>query len=266
MTPDPCETLPMQERWKSFWFTLTGILISPFFLSSCELDTGPDTIFIDTPITVEVLEGLETSDSVEARVPVRVSLVPDDDETPTPLRLQVRFQLPGEDCGTVDPALGNSDSNDEAATIWTLGTLVQECTMEVHVFSPAGTTLGFVGFKATIENGQPTEGGLIEGQVERAVDTLFISLEDVLLSDRFGNEVPWRMGVVDGPAVVLGEDISDDRSRTLVATGEGSGNIDLITDFGAFVQVGFNVCTSNDQRWIRVFRQEDADMVLGACP
>jgi hypothetical protein len=138
--------------------------------------------------------------------------------------------------------------------------------MQVQVVSPAGTTLGLVRFDGTIEPGQPTDGGLTEGQVERAVDTLLISTEDVPLSDRFGNEIPWRLSVVDGPAVVLGEDMSDDRSRTLVATGEGSGTIDLITDFGAFVQIGFNVCISNEQRWIRVFRQEDANTVLGACP
>lgn len=256
----------MQGRRKKFCVVITGILLAPSFLLSCDVDTGPDTIFVDTPITLEVLEGLETSDSVEARVPVRIFLNPDDDETPTPLRLPVRFQLPGEDCGSLSSAEVTSDSNDEAATTWILGTLVQECTMEVHVFSPAGTTLGLVRFDGTIEHGQPTDGGFMEGQVERAVDTLAVGSDDVPLSDRFGNPVPWRFSIVDGPAVVLGEDMADDRSRTLVAIGEGSGTIDMITDFGAFVQIGFNVCISNEERWIRVFRPEDANLVLGACP
>jgi len=138
--------------------------------------------------------------------------------------------------------------------------------MEVQTFSPAGTLLGLVRFDGTIEPGQPEDGGFMEGQVERAVDTLAVASDDAPLSDRFGNPVPWRFSIVSGPAVVLSEDISDDRSRTLVATGEGSGTIDIVTDFGAFGQVGFNVCISNEQRWIRVFRPEDANAVLGACP
>jgi hypothetical protein len=235
-------------------------------LSSCSLDDRTGPVIIETPISIEVLEGLETSDSVQARIPVRVSLVPDDDETPTPLRLRVLFAVLGEDCGDADPGLTMSDGLDKAESIWTFGTLSQECTMEIQALSAAGTILGLVRFDATITHGKPVDGGFMEGQVERAVDTLFISPEDVPLSDRFGNPVPWRLAVTDGPAVVLGEDLSDDRSRTLVASGEGSGNIDMITDFGAFDQVGFNVCLSNEQRWIRVFRPEDADMVLGACP
>ena len=256
----------MQGRRKKYGFILTGILLAPLVLVSCDLNTGPGTVFIDTPITLEVLEGLDTSDTVEAQVPIRVSLIPDDDEVPRPLRLQVVFQLAGEDCGTPSPAVVTSDSDEQAATTWTLGTVVQDCTMEVRTFSPAGTLLGFVSFDGTIEHGQPEDGGFMEGQVERAVDTLAVASDDAPLSDRFGNPVPWRFSIVEGPAVVLSEDSSDDRSRTLVATGEGSGTIDILTDFGAFGQVGFNVCISNEERWIRVFRPEDANSVLGACP
>ena len=256
----------MQGRRKNFIVALPGISLAPLVLWSCSLDSGSGPIFIDTPITIEVLEGLETSDSVQSRVPIQVSLVPDDDETPTPLRVRVLFTVLGEDCGDPDPELTMSDSFDKAETVWTLGTLAQDCTMEVRALSPAGTALGLVRFDATITHGKPVDGGLMEGQVQRAADTLFISEEDVPLSDRFGNPVLWRLSVVNGPAVVLGEDVSDDRSRPLVATGEGSGTLDMITEFGAFDQVSFNICLSNEQRWIRVFRPEDADGVLGACP
>jgi hypothetical protein len=180
----------------------------------------------------------------------------------------VTFTVLGEGCG--DPLNGSttSDRNNQATGTWVLGTMLQPCTMEIRVLAPNGTRLGFARAEATVEAGKPIdgEGWLSPGQVARAVDTLSMVNEEFPLFDRVFNDVTWRFLVIDGPAIVLGEELDNVRSRTLVATGEGAGTIDLITKYGAFLRAGFNVCTSNNQRWIRVFRLEDLDTILAACP
>ena len=134
------------------------------------------------------------------------------------------------------------------------------------MFSPDGTALGLIRIDARIEPGQPVEGGLSIGQVERAADTLALRDDDLFLDDRFGNSVPWRLQVVSGPVVVLDQDIEDAGSRTLIATGEGSGEVDILSPFGAFFRASVDVCMVEDKKWIRVFRSEDAATVLAACP
>ena len=256
----------MPGRRKKFCSLAIRVILAPLVLLACSLDNGPDKIFIDTPITVEVLEGAGAADTVQAHLSIRVALIPEDDEVRRPMRIDVSFSVLGEDCGEPQSSLATSDENDEARGSWILGTLAQDCTMEVRALASDGTTLGFVQFDATIEPGQPVEGWLDPGVVERAIDTLAISAFEFPLNDRFSNELIWRFQIIDGPAVVLSEELADDRSRTLVATGEGSGRIDVVSGFGAYLRAGFNVCIANEQRWIRVFRLEDADTVLAACP
>lgn len=254
----------MPGRRKNIYFIYLGIVLISGISYACDLDRGPGTVFLDTPITIEVLSGTEISDTVQTPVAMRFQLVPDDDEAPRPLRLTVAFTVVGEDCGDVSNNPTISDGMDEAATTWTLGTLAQECGLEIRAFNPAGTLLGFKQVDATVEPGQPVFGWLSAGAVERGVDS--VTVEQVDLEDRFGNGLPWRFTVVNGPAVNLSEDFADARSRTLVATGEGSGEIDVVSPFGVFLRAAFDVCTANDQRWIRVFRTEDAATVLAACP
>jgi hypothetical protein len=247
-------------------FFRLGIFLLPFLFVGCGISTEPDSIFLDTPIDIEVREGANGSDTVQANFSVRVFLNPEDGEVPTPLRQSVAFSVPGEDCGEAQTPLVISDENDEASTVWSLGTLTQFCTMEVRALAPSGTLLGFVAFDVTIEPGQPDDGWLPAGEVVRGVDTLLVSGDQYSLVDRFGNPLPWRFTAVNGPAVVLGEDLEDPRSRTLVATADGPGTLEITTRFGTYLQAAFNVCIAEDQRWIRVFRTEDADAVLAICP
>jgi hypothetical protein len=256
----------MPGRRTDFYYFLTGIALIPVFFSSCSLDNGPGQDFVETPITLEVLAGANAVDTVEAHVPIRLLLVPDDDETPRPLRLNVQLLVLGEDCGETVQTLPVSDQDDEINTTWILGNLAGECSLEARVFSPDGTALGFISIDAKIEPGQPVEGGFSLGQVERAADSLAMSQGDLFWEDRFGNEVPWRIQVVSGPIVVLDNDFSDDGSRTLIATGEGSGEVDFLSLFGAIYRASVDVCTFEDKKWIRVFRSEDATTVLSACP
>lgn len=249
---------------KNLLYFPLGILAISLGLSSCDLDRGPGTVFIDTPVTIEVLTGDLITDTIEAPVALEFSLVPQDDEAPRPLRLTLAFTVVGEDCGTVSDNPTISDGLDRASTTWTLGTAAQECGLEIRAVSPAGTLLGFKRIDAMVGPGQPTVGWLAAGEVARGVESVAVS--DVDLEDRFGNFLLWRFAVVNGPAVVLSEDFSDDRSRTLVSTALGSGEVDIVSPFGAYLRAAFDVCTTNDERWIRVFRTEDAATVLAACP
>lgn len=243
-----------------------GIFLLPVVLAACDLNTEPGTVFVDTSVRVEVLEGAGASDTIQARVPVRVVLIPEDEEAPRPISATVRFVVLEEGCGQPETDAVLSDRDDEAAGTWILGTETRECTMEIRAFAPSGTLLGLAEMKATIEAGAPVDGWLLPGEVARAVDTLALDPELVRVEDRFANAVPWRFLVLEGPAVVLSEEREDPRSRTLVATGEGSGTLDIDTSYGVLLQAGFDVCVSEGQRWIRVFRQEDASTVLAACP
>ncbi len=247
-------------------FCILGVLLAPLVLASCDLTTEGRTVFVDTPVDILVLQGSQGSDTIQASLPVRVALSPEDDEVPRPLRLSVAFNVTGEECGEAQAGLVTSDDRDEAATTWVLGRTAQECVMEVRALAPSGTILGLTTFEATIEPGRPVEGWLAPGVVERGVDSLFLEVESHPLQDRFNNFLPWRFRVVNGPAVALGAEFDDPRSRTLLATGEGSGEVELRTRFGVFFQAAFNVCTTQDQRWIRVFRPDDANTVLAACP
>jgi hypothetical protein len=256
----------MPGRRKILLFVFLGIALIPWFLPACDLDVGPDRIFVEGPITLEILEGADAADSVEAQVPIRFQLVPDDDETERPLLLYVTLDVPGEDCGRAQDVLIRSDARDQVATNWIFGTLAQDCILEARVLAGSGSLLGFNVIHGTIGPGKAVGGWLEAGMVERAVDTLHASEVDFGPVDRFGNPLLWRFQVLNGPAVVLSEDLEDDRSRTLVATGIGQGELDIMTPFGAFVRAGFDVCISEEKKWIRLFDPEDAATVLAACP
>lgn len=232
----------------------------------CDLNTGPDQVFVQTPISITVIQGLEARDSVEASVPVRVQLTPEDDSNDSPLRVRVVFTVDGEDCGTPSVGLTTSDENDQAATVWSLGTLVGECTMSIQALAPAGTSLGVATLDVQIEAGQPVFGWLLPGEVASDTDTLSFDLIDTPLEDRFANLLTWGLEVVEGPALVLGTDLDTAASRTLVATGLGGGLIDIVTPWGPYLRAGFDICESDSTRWVRAFRLADSTAVRASCP
>lgn len=221
---------------------------------------------MDVEVSIQVLEGDEAADTVEALLPVRVRVTSLGNEF-QPLYNQRVFFLPqGEDCGRAETGFATTDEDGIAEDTWVLGELAGPCTMEVRVLSTLDVIKAFSFLEVTVLPGQPAEGWLNPGVVLRAADSLKVPGATYLLSDRFLNPVPWRFQVVSGPAIVLGEDPAEDRARTLVATGEGSGEADLVTGFGAFYRASFNVCKKEEVSWIRLFRPEDAPDVLGICP
>jgi len=235
-------------------------------LCSCDLGTGPARVFVDTPIDIEVVQGADPTDTVQASIPIRVALIPEDDEVPRPLRLQVAFSVPGEDCGAPSPPVTETGENDEAVGTWIFGEVAQECVLEVRALSPAGSILGLAQIQGVVLPGRGVDGWVPQGTVVKGQNQVVMDAGAYPLSDQFGNEVPWRLVVVDGPAVVLGTDVAEDASRTLVATDVGSGTVEVMTPFGAFLSAGFNVCTSGQDRWVRIFRPEDEGTALATCP
>lgn len=256
----------MRSKQFKWWRIAAPAAAMSVSLWGCDLNTEPGTVFSDTPVDVTVVQGAGAADTIESVVTIRVALVPKDNEAPRPVRLRVTFSVLGEDCGSPGSAFATSDENDQVSTTWIFGSVAQECTMEIRALAPSSTLLGLTRVDATVEPGQPVTGWLASGNVARDVDTLVMEAADYPLEDRFANLLAWRFEVVNGPAVVLGQESGDDRSRTLVATGEGSGEVDVVSSAGTFLRAAFDVCTSSGQRWMRVFRPEDSAMVLAACP
>lgn len=232
----------------------------------CDVSTGPDQVFVNTPISIAVVQGAEAVDSIEASVPVRVQLTPEDESVPTPLRADVVFSVEGEDCGAPSVALVRSDENDEAATSWSLGTQSGTCSMTVRTLAPDGTLVGIATLDATVVAGQAVLGWLQPGDVATDADTLSFDVFDTPLEDRYANLLSWGLEVVEGPAIVPGDDLDDDASRTLIATGVGEGLIDIVTPWGVFLRAGLNVCEADGNRWVRAFRLADSTAVRASCP
>lgn len=235
-------------------------------VAACDPGTGPDQVFVNTAVRVEIIGGASVQDSIGASVPFQIALTPEDDETPRPLRLQVALSAVGEDCG--EPAIASlkSDEDDRADAVWILGDVAQDCVMEVRALSPAGTLVGVTRLDAVVQPGRAVGGWLLPGNAARDVEQVTMALEAFPLEDRNANPVAWRFNVVNGPAVVLGTDMDDDLSRTLVATDLGSGEVDIETAFGPFMRAAFDICQSDDDRWIRVFRSEDSGTIQAVCP
>lgn len=235
-------------------------------VSACDLKTGPDRVFVQTPVSVSVVQGAEAVDSIEAAVPIRIQLTPEDASVPTPLRVRVAFSVEGEDCGEPTVALTSSDENDQAATTWSLGSLVGSCQLDIRVLADDGTILGLGVVTADVVAGQPVAGWLLPGEVATDTDTLSFDVFDTPLEDRFANLLQWGLQVVEGPAIVLGTDLDEEASRTLVATGVGGGLLDVVTPWGTWLRAGFDVCEEGGNRWVRAFRLADSTAVRASCP
>lgn len=252
----------LSEGWRGL--VLTTVVAAG--VSGCDLNTDPDLVFVNSPVSITAVGAAEVQDSIEARVPVRVRLAPVDNEVPTPLRMRVAFSVAGEDCGTPAQPLVNSDEDDEAATVWTLGPMAGSCAMQIRALAPDGTALGFAEIDGTITPGRAVSGWLLPGEIASDTDTLSFDDLDTVLEDRFSNLVPWGLQVVQGPAIVLGSDLDEPASRTLVATGVGEGLLDVVTPWGVFLRAGLNVCEESGTRWIRAFRLADSTAVRASCP
>jgi len=72
----------MPGRRKNFCILAIRVILAPLVHLACSHDNGHDKIFIDTPITVEVLEGAGAADTVQAHLSIRVALIPEDDLRP----------------------------------------------------------------------------------------------------------------------------------------------------------------------------------------
>lgn len=235
-------------------------------LGGCDFGVDPGPIHVDSPVKVRVLEGAEASDTIGARLPVRVRATRIHDETQQPFGLKILFLVQQDGCGHPASGAAVTDKEGEAADVWVLGDMMNECTMEVRAVAPNGTLLGFTRFDVTVTPGEPVEGWLPPGTLSRGADSVIVSGVSYPLYDRVSNPLEWRFQMVSGPAVVLGAEFDDGRSRTLAATGEGSGEVDILSPFGPFLRARFDVCVSEGKPWIRVFRPEDAHLALGSCP
>jgi len=221
---------------------------------------------MDAPVRVSVLEGAGGSDTIGTHIPVQVRVTRIHDEAEHPFGLEVLFLVQQDGCGRVERGRAVTNRKGEASDTWILGSVMDECTMEVRAVAPNGTLLGFTRFDVSITPGRPVEGWLPRGTVARGADSVVVSGVSYPLYDRMSNPLEWHFQVVNGPAVVLGTDMSQDRSRTLAATGEGSGEVDVLSPFGLYLRARFDVCLSGETPWIRVFHPEDAPLVLGSCP
>lgn len=251
----------------SKWWVKKSVKVALLLpVAACDPGTGPDEVFVNTPVRVEIIGGATVQDSIGASVPFQIALTPLDDETPRPLRLQIALSAVGEDCGEPATASLKSDEDDRADAVWIFGDVAQECAMEVRALSPAGTLVGVTRLDAVVRPGRAVGGWLLPGNAARDVEQVTMALEAFPLEDRNANPVAWRFNVVSGPALVLGTDMDDDLSRTLVATDLGSGEVDIETDYGPFLRALFDICQSDGDRWIRVFRSGDSGTIQAGCP
>ena len=245
---------------------LGSVLLCGALTSSCDFSDGVGPVIVDVSVSIEILEANGAADTVGAPLPVRVLVTTIGDESQPLYNKRVFFLPPGEDCGMAQTGFATTGEFGVAEDTWILGDLAGTCSMEVRVLSTIDVIQAFAFLGVTVLPGQPTEGWLNPGAVLRARDSLTVSAAQYPLLDRVLNPVPWRFQVISGPAIVLGDDPGEDRARTLVATGEGSGEVGLLTAFGVFSRASFDVCRQDDERWIRLFRPEDALDVLGICP